>query len=115
MLNFFAGLIQVYFLISDALLFIMVMTSALPSPANYYKAVSTGIILLGFAHGLAGMINIALMGIEIIPSIPFSALTIVQSIQVGGFIYGLQIFIMIPYAFIEYSKIAMYLYGSWTT
>jgi spore germination protein (amino acid permease) len=99
---------------SEALLFIMVMTSALPSPVKYFKAISAGFILLGFSYGLAGMICIALLGIEVFSSMPFSAINVSQSVQVGGFIHGLEIFILIPYTFIEYSKIAIYLYGSWT-
>jgi spore germination protein (amino acid permease) len=98
----------------DGLLILFTMTTAFPMPKKYFKAVTIGFLIAAISFGTATIIIIAGLGADQASTVAYSAINLVQLVQIGAFIHGMEIFVTIPFQFVVFSKCTLYLYSCWT-
>lgn len=111
--GFFDGVNLVAGGFGEVLLFIMIMAAALPKPAKSYKPVAWGLFMaVVVIPMLVTLVFEGLIGPDNAARIYFAGVSASLVIQVGKFIQGLEVFILIAYETATVMKISINLLSS---
>lgn len=100
---------------ADCLLFLMVMVSSTPQTSRHYLSIMKGLFAWSIILSLATFICEGCVGPDIWSNAAQGGISVSTVIQVGSFLSGLEVFLLMTYQFIVVIKTTIYLYSSWTS
>jgi spore germination protein (amino acid permease) len=108
---------SVYFFAGNAaetLLVLSILIGFIQSPEKKVKNAAWGILAGGVVFSLAILIINAVMSPELSKRIAFGGVNAARLLQVGDFLQGLEVFILMTYQLIAVCRLALFIYCAWT-
>lgn len=99
---------------ADCLLFLMLMVSVTPLNMKYFSSVAKGLFAWAIVISAAVFICEGCLGPELWAHEAQGGLSVSTILQVGSFIGGIEVFLLLTYQYIAFVKTTIYLYSSWT-
>ncbi len=115
LLGFLKGSFFIAGAAAETLLILILFVRNIPTPNKHYKWVVKGILTAAAIFPLAIIIIIAMMSPELAQRIAFGGVNAARLIQVGNFIQGLEVLVLIAYQLIAIGKVTISLYCAWTS
>lgn len=99
---------------ADCLLFLMLMVSSIPLTSKYLSSITKGLLIWSIILSSAVFICEGCVGPELWAHAAQGGISVSTIIQVGTFIGGIEVFLLLTYQYIVFIKTTIYLYSSWT-
>ena len=100
---------------AETLLILIIFVRNIPSPEKHYSWVVKGVLLASVIFPLAIMIIMAMMSPELAKRIAYGGVNAARLIQLGKYIQGLEVFVLVAYQLIAIGKVTICLYCAWTS
>lgn len=113
--QFFKGVIITAGSNAECLLLLMVTVGLTPQTKKYYQSVVKGLFFWSVLLSFAIFIMEGDVSQEMLSRVAQAGITVGRIIQIGEFIRGLEIPILITYQFFVVVKTTMFLYSSWVS
>jgi spore germination protein KB len=111
--QFVQGMMLATGLSAECLLFLMLIIGSIPQTQKHYLSVIKGLFFWSIILSSAILIMEGNVGRELLSNVTGAGITIASIIQIGSFVRGLEIFILMTYQYIAALKITIYLYSCW--
>ena len=95
---------------SELLLPVFLLTELFPEPARYRKSATRGYWTGGFVLMFCIVLEIGMINIKVLENMSFAGISAARIIEIGDFIRGLEVLILMTYQFLCIYKVAMSLY-----
>lgn len=110
---FVKGVFTTIGLMSESLLLVMILIKSVSHPEKHTVWVVKGIILWAVVLSTVIFFMAATVGADMLSRVAHAGISIGRLIQIGEFISGVEVFILITYQFIGAFKTSIYLYSLW--
>ena len=99
---------------AETLMILIIFVRHIPTPEKHLRWVIKGIVVASIIFPLAIMIIIAMMSPELAKRIAYGGVNAARLINLGKFLRGLEVFILIAYQVMAIGKVTISLYCAWT-
>lgn len=107
-LSFLEGTYLSTGLLSEAILFMLIMMASIHRPSKSYRGIFYGmLVFLVFVPASVILISVGVLGPEEASHIAFAGINVAQTISAGRFIQGMESFIITTYQVIVITKLAI--------
>jgi spore germination protein KB len=100
---------------AECLLFLMVMVSSTPQTSKHYLSIIKGLLTWSIVLSSAILIMEGNVGQELLSRVAEAGITVASILEIGTFVRGLEIFILMTYQYIVIMKTTIFLYSCWTS
>ena len=101
-------------LLSEMLLFLLIMAAYIHNPQKSYKGILVAMIVFEvFVPSTVVLITQAVLGPEEAGHVAFAGINVAQTISMGRFIQGMEYFVITTYQVIILAKLAINLFSAW--
>ena len=115
LLGFAKGMLITAGNISECLLFLMITAGSIPDPQKHYiwavKGLTYWAVVLSFAIFIMG----GMISPELLMRIAQAGVAVSRIIQIGEFIRGMEVLILITYQLFAIMKVSLCIYSSWVS
>lgn len=100
---------------AECLIFLMVLVGSIPDPYKTSKSAAKALMYWSVVLSSAILVMSGVISPELLSRIGGAGIAVSKVIQIGEFIRGLEVLILITYQFIAIIKISIIIYSSWVS